>query len=94
VPVDKGFRRKCGVAVAAGFSLSPGVCAVAALGLNEIAGVGVVAGDKFGVSVKVTLVSGCGVIDSTGFAVVALLVGVGVFLISCCGPSAGEGTSD
>jgi hypothetical protein len=85
VPVDKGFRRKRGVEVAAGFWLGPGVCAVA-FGLTEIAGVGVAAGDKFGVSEGVTLASGCGV--------VALFVGVGVFLVSCCGPSAGEGTSD
>jgi hypothetical protein len=93
VPVDKGFRRKRGVEVAAGFSLGPGVCAVA-FGLNEIAGIGVAAGDKFGASAGVTLAAGWGVIDSTGFGVVALLVGVGALLISCSGPSAGEGTSD
>ena len=93
MPVDKGFRRKRGVEVATGFSLGLDVCAVA-VGLNEIAGVGVAAGDKFGVSVGVALASGCGGIDSTGFGVVALLVGVGAFLISCSGPSAPEGMSD
>jgi hypothetical protein len=62
--------------------------------MDEIVGVGVSVGDKIGVSaaVGVTLASGCGVIDLTGFGVAVRFVGVGVFSIAS-GPSAGTGTS-
>jgi hypothetical protein len=62
--------------------------------VDEIVGVGVSVGDKIGVSVavRVTLASGCGVIDLTGLGVAARFVGVGVFSIAS-GPSAGTGNS-
>src|SRR5204863_10147108 len=93
VPVDNGLRRKRGFEVTTGFSPGSGVCTVAS-GVDEIVGVGVSVGDKIGVSVavRVTLASGCGVIDLTGLGVAARFVGVGVFSI-VSGPSAGTGTS-
>ena len=88
MPVDNGLRRKRGVAVPPSFSPASDVCGVAS-GVDEIVGVGVAVGDKIGVSVTVgvALASVCGVIDSTGFGVVAVFAGVGVFPISssgCC----------
>ena len=93
VPVDNGLRRRRGFEVTTGFSPRSGVCTVAS-GVDEIVGVGVSVGDKIGVSlaVRVTLASGCGVIDLTGLGVAARFVGVGVFPIAF-GPSAGTGTS-
>ncbi len=91
VPVDNGLSRKRGVEVATGVPPASGVCMVGS-GVDEIAGVGDVVGDKIGVSVTlgVTLSSGCGVIDSIAFGVVASFAGVGVFSTS----SGGGGTSD
>ena len=93
VPVDNGLRRRRGLEVATGFSRCSGVCTVAS-GVDEIVGVGVSLGDKIGVSVavRVTLASGCGVIDLTRLGVAARLFGVGVFSIAS-GPSAATGTS-
>jgi len=94
VPVDNGLRRRRGFEVATGFfSPRSGVCTVAS-GVDEIVGVGVSVGDKIGVSVavRVTLASGCVVIDLTGLGLAARFVGVGVFSIAS-GPSAGTGTS-
>jgi len=86
VPVDNGLSRKRGFEVAIGFSPASSVCTVGS-GVGEIAGVGVAVGDKIGVSVAlgVILASGCAVIDSTGFGVVGLFAGVGVFPISSAG---------
>ena len=93
VPVDNGLRRRRGFEVTTGFSPRSGVCTVAP-GVDGIVGVGVSVGDKIGVSVavRVTLASGCGVIDLTGLGVAARLFGVGVISIAS-GPSAGTGTS-
>ena len=59
--------------------------------MDENMGVGVAVGDKIGVSVavRVTLASGCGVIDSTGLGVAALFAGVDVFPISAGGATSG-----
>ena len=94
VPVDNGLRRKRGVEVATGFLPASGVWTVDN-GVDEIAGVGVPVGDKIGVCVAagVMLASGCAVIDSTAFGVVALFAGVGVFSIFS-GPSSSGGDSD
>ena len=86
VPVDSGLRRKRGVEVATGFLPASGICTVDN-GVDEGAGVGVPVGDKIGVSVAagVMLASGCVLIDSTAFGVVALFAGVGLFSISSAG---------